>query len=509
MADFYDTLGVKKGASDEEIKKSYRKLARKWHPDANAGDPQAEERFKEIQEAYSVLSDADKRRQYDAGGMRGGGPGGGFRFDPSSFRSGVGSFGDIISDLFGRGGGGPGAGGIRTAGRDLETEVRISFAQAMSGTEVSVNVPTEAPCQTCHGTGAKPGTSPITCPRCGGRGIETEGQGMFSMAQPCSVCGGRGQVVEDPCPTCHGSGFTQQTKRYRVKIPAGVREGSRIRLAGKGEPGIGGGPAGDLYVVTRVSAVACVQAQGRPSRGRRAAHDRRGHPGWHGRGPDPRRHEEDPGTGRYLPRQRPAAARRGAGKALRRRARRHPLPVRDPDPRIAHAGAAGGDGRALQGHERQPARRAARPGAEGGLMQVPEDQGVFMISVAARLAGMHPQTLRIYEERGLIKPARSPKQTRLYSQRDVERLKRIQELTTDFGLNLAGVERVLALEEMMQAMQQRIERLARRADQIEREMLARVDEVHRSYRRELVPWQPPGAALAATSCPTSASCTAP
>jgi molecular chaperone DnaJ len=253
MADFYDTLGVKKGASDEEIKKSYRKLARKWHPDANAGDPQAEERFKEIQEAYSVLSDADKRRQYDAGGMRGAGPGGGFRFDPSSFRSGVGSFGDIISDLFGRGGGSPAAGGMRSAGRDLETEVRISFAQAMSGTDVSVNVPTEAPCQTCHGTGAKPGTSPITCPHCGGRGIETEGQGMFSMAQPCSMCGGRGQVVEDPCPTCRGSGFTQQTKRYRVKIPAGVREGSRIRLAGKGEPGIGGGPACDLYVVTRVS----------------------------------------------------------------------------------------------------------------------------------------------------------------------------------------------------------------------------------------------------------------
>ena len=128
-------------------------------------------------------------------------------------------------------------------------------------------------------------------------------------------------------------------------------------------------------------------------------------------------------------------------------------------------------------------------------MKLPEDQGVFMISVAARLAGMHPQTLRIYEERGLIKPARSPKQTRLYSQRDVERLKRIQELTTNSGLNLAGVERVLALEEMMQAMQQRIERLARRAERIEREMLTRVDEVHRSYRRELVPWQPPGASL--------------
>jgi molecular chaperone DnaJ len=249
VPDFYDTLGVKKGASEEEIKKAYRKLARKWHPDANAGDSQAEERFKEIQEAYSVLSDPEKRRQYDAGGMFGGGPGGGIRFDPSMFRGGMGSFGDIISDLFGRGGGG-GAG--RVPGRDLETEVRLSFDQAMRGTDVSVSVPTEAPCPTCQGSGAKPGTSPVTCPRCGGRGIETEGQGMFSMAQPCSLCGGRGTIIEEPCSTCGGTGFTQQTKRYKVKIPAGVREGSRIRLAGKGEPGLGGAPPGDLYVVTRV-----------------------------------------------------------------------------------------------------------------------------------------------------------------------------------------------------------------------------------------------------------------
>jgi molecular chaperone DnaJ len=250
VADFYDTLGVKKGASEEEIKKAYRKLARKWHPDANPGDAQAEERFKEIQEAYSVLSDADKRRQYDSGGMFGGGPGG-FRFDPSAFRSGMGSFGDIISDLFGRGGGG-GGGPRRAAGRDLETEVHLSFAQAMSGTDVSVSVPVEAPCPTCHGSGAKPGTSPVTCPQCGGRGMETEGQGMFSIAQPCSVCGGRGTIVEEPCQTCGGTGSTHQTKRYKVKIPPGVREGSRIRVAGKGEPGLGGGPAGDLHVVTRV-----------------------------------------------------------------------------------------------------------------------------------------------------------------------------------------------------------------------------------------------------------------
>jgi molecular chaperone DnaJ len=248
MADFYETLGIKKGASEQELKKAYRKLARRYHPDANPGDASAEERFKEIQEAYSVLSDPEKRKQYDAGGMFGGA---GFRFDPS-FRTNVGSFGDILSDLFGRGGG-PGARPVRQRGRDLETEVRLSFQQAIDGTEISVNVPVEADCPTCHGSGAKPGTSPKTCPRCEGRGVETEGQGMFSIAQPCSVCGGRGVVIDDPCPTCHGAGRTHQTKRYRVKVPAGVRDGSRIRLAGKGEPGVGGGPAGDLYVVTHVA----------------------------------------------------------------------------------------------------------------------------------------------------------------------------------------------------------------------------------------------------------------
>jgi molecular chaperone DnaJ len=254
VADFYDTLGVKKGASEEEIKKAYRGLARKWHPDANPGDAQAEERFKQIQEAYSVLSDSDKRKQYDAGGMfgfgGGGAPGaGGFRFDPSSFRGGMGAFGDMISDLFARGGGAT----AQAAGRDLETEVRLSFAQAVNGTQVSVTVPGDAPCPTCNGSGAKPGTSPKTCPNCQGRGIETQGQGMFSLSQPCSVCGGRGSVIEEPCQTCGGGGFTHQVQRYRVKIPAGVREGSRIRVPGKGEPGMSGGPAGDLYVVTRVA----------------------------------------------------------------------------------------------------------------------------------------------------------------------------------------------------------------------------------------------------------------
>jgi molecular chaperone DnaJ len=249
-ADFYETLGVSKDASQDEIKKAYRKLARKLHPDRTPGDKDAEEHFKRDQEAYSVLSDSEKRQRYDAGGMFGPGAGG-FRVDPSAFRGGgFGSFGDILSDLFGRGGGGP----QRQRGRDLEAEVQLGFEQAIGGTQVSVSIPKHSPCATCNGTGAKPGTSPTTCPRCGGRGIESEGQGMFSISQPCSLCGGHGTVIDEPCPTCNGSGSTRQVKRYRVKVPAGVKDGSRIRLAGKGEPGIAGGPDGDLYVVTRVSA---------------------------------------------------------------------------------------------------------------------------------------------------------------------------------------------------------------------------------------------------------------
>jgi molecular chaperone DnaJ len=246
--DFYKVLDVPKNASQDDIKKAYRKLARQYHPDRNAGDKQAEERFKQIQEANSVLSDPEKRKQYDSGEMFGGG--GGFRFDPSAFRSGFGSMGDILSDLFGRGGGRVPQ---RERGRDLEVEMALSFDDAINGTQVSVTVPVEAQCPTCHGSGAKPGTTPETCPQCLGRGIESEGQGMFSISQPCSRCGGRGTVINDPCPTCAGRGLTSQMKRYRVKVPAGVKDGSRIRLAGKGEPGFGGGPSGDLYVVTRVS----------------------------------------------------------------------------------------------------------------------------------------------------------------------------------------------------------------------------------------------------------------
>jgi molecular chaperone DnaJ len=265
--DYYKILGVGKNASDEEIKKAYRKLARKYHPDTNQGDKKAEERFKEISQAHDVLSDPDKRKAYDRGGLFGGlgGMGGaaGGGFDPGAF---TGGFSDILSNLFGGGGGSAGtrggtAGG-RTRpraqrGRDLETEVSLTFDQAVNGAQVPLAVPTSQPCPTCHGSGAKPGTSPRVCPVCNGRGLESQSQGIFSMSQPCSNCHGSGTVIDDPCPTCQGTGAQRSVKRMRVNIPAGVRDGSRIRLAGKGEPGFGpageGGAPGDLYVITRVA----------------------------------------------------------------------------------------------------------------------------------------------------------------------------------------------------------------------------------------------------------------
>jgi molecular chaperone DnaJ len=255
--DYYKILGVGKNASDEEIKKSYRKLARQHHPDRNPGDRRAEERFKEISQAHDVLSDSEKRKAYD----RGTGPFGGFGapsgFDPSSFSGGI---GDIFSNLFGGAAGTAGrtTGGARggrprpARGRDLETEVSLSFDQAVNGAQVPLAVPTSQPCPTCHGSGAKPGTSPRVCPVCDGRGIESQSQGIFSMSQPCSNCHGSGTVIDDPCPTCNGTGAQRTVRRMRVNIPAGVKDGSRIRLAGKGEQGNGSEP-GDLYVITRVS----------------------------------------------------------------------------------------------------------------------------------------------------------------------------------------------------------------------------------------------------------------
>jgi molecular chaperone DnaJ len=250
--DYYATLGVDKKASAEEIKKAYRKLARQYHPDRNPDDKTAEERFKELSQAYDVLGDPEKRKQYDSGSgpfATGAGGFGGFQ----NFEFDASSMGDILSNLFGAGR------GRRTRarperGQDLQVEVQISFEQAISGAQISLSVPMRGLCETCHGTGAKPGTTPKVCPHCEGRGIETQGQGMFSISQPCSRCGGSGTVIETPCPTCRGTGAVRTVKRYKVNIPPGVKEGSRIRVAGKGEPGERGGPAGDLYVVTHVGA---------------------------------------------------------------------------------------------------------------------------------------------------------------------------------------------------------------------------------------------------------------
>jgi molecular chaperone DnaJ len=255
--ELYKTLGVAKKASDEEIKKAYRKLARKYHPDRNPGDAAAEEKFKEVQGAYDTLSDPEKRKEYDSGGPFagfGGGQGAGPFGGGAQAGFGGADLGDIFSSIFSRGGGGGRAQAQQVRGRDLETEVQLGFDQAVNGSQISVTVPKAGRCPTCHGSGAKPGTGPITCPRCEGRGIDAQSQGFFSISQPCPQCGGAGQIIEDPCPTCGGSGLTQQTKRYKVNIPAGVKDGARIRLAGKGEAGPRGGPPGDLYVTTRVAA---------------------------------------------------------------------------------------------------------------------------------------------------------------------------------------------------------------------------------------------------------------
>jgi molecular chaperone DnaJ len=250
----YDVLGVAKGASADEIKKAYRKLAREYHPDRNPGDEAAEERFKEVQGAYDLLSDPEKRKQYDAFGSAngragaGGFPGGNYNFNVDDF----GDLGDFFGNLFGGRGGATRAQSRSQRGSDVEVEVNLSFEDSLKGIETKIPVTLETACSECHGSGARPGTAPKICPECNGRGVVAESQGFFALSQPCPRCRGNGTVIEDPCPRCGGSGRERRTKRYTVKIPAGVKDGTRIRLKGKGEAGFSGGEAGDLYVVTRV-----------------------------------------------------------------------------------------------------------------------------------------------------------------------------------------------------------------------------------------------------------------
>ncbi|MEA2571623.1 MAG: molecular chaperone DnaJ [Acidobacteriota bacterium] len=248
--DYYEVLGIAKGANVDEIKKAYRKLAVKYHPDKNPGDPDAEEKFKEAAEAYGVLSDEEKRAKYDRFGHQGlGGMGG---FDPNQFAD----FGDILGDLFGFGdffGGGRRRGGTRAArGNDLRYDLTLEFEEAVFGKDVSLDIPRTINCVTCSGSGAKPGTQPVSCTGCGGRGQVRYSQGFFAVARTCPQCGGAGKVIKDPCVTCNGAGRVREEKKISVKIPAGVDEGSRLRVAGEGEAGFNGGPPGDLYVFLSV-----------------------------------------------------------------------------------------------------------------------------------------------------------------------------------------------------------------------------------------------------------------
>src|SRR5215831_10137850 len=247
----YESLGVAKNASPDEIKKAYRKLARQYHPDKNPGDAEAEKRFKEVQQAYDVLSDDEKRKAYDQFGSANGRPGPG----PTNVDFGDFDLGDIFGGLFG-GGGGRGRGRPQQQrgqrGSDVEVDVRVSFEDSLKGLQTTVPVTLELACHTCHGTGAAPGTAPKRCPNCEGTGVVASSQGLFALQQPCPVCRGNGTIVDTPCPTCRGNGRERRTKRYTVRIPAGVKDGTKIKLKGKGEAGWGGAPAGDLFVVTRV-----------------------------------------------------------------------------------------------------------------------------------------------------------------------------------------------------------------------------------------------------------------
>lgn len=247
--DYYEILGVERGVSDADLKKAYRRLAMKFHPDRNPGDEEAEERFKEAKEAYEVLTDADKRAAYDRFGHAGVDAAAGARGAGAAGASFADIFGDVFGDIFG---GGRGGRSQVFRGADLRYDLDVTLEDAVRGTTVQIDVPRLAACGTCSGSGAKPGSQPTSCPTCGGHGVVRMQQGFFSMQQTCPRCAGSGSIVSDPCADCNGQGRVRQTRKLQVKIPAGIDSGDRIRLAGEGEAGENGGPNGDLYVQVRV-----------------------------------------------------------------------------------------------------------------------------------------------------------------------------------------------------------------------------------------------------------------
>jgi molecular chaperone DnaJ len=257
--DYYEVLGTTRGASAEELKKAYRTKAKELHPDRNSDNPNAEAQFKEVNEAYDVLKDADKRAAYDRyghaafeGGMGGGGQRGGFGGGQGDFSS---AFSDVFEDLFGdfmgRGGGGGGRSRAQR-GSDLRYNLRVSLEEAFSGIQKTINVPTSVACDSCRGTGAEGGSEPTTCPTCSGMGKVRAQQGFFTVERTCPTCNGAGQIVKNPCKSCHGHGRVEKERALSVNIPAGVETGTRIRLAGEGEAGLRGGPTGDLYIFIEV-----------------------------------------------------------------------------------------------------------------------------------------------------------------------------------------------------------------------------------------------------------------
>ena len=250
--DLYKVLEVSKDAPQDEIRRSYRRLARKYHPDANPGDKRAEERFKEVQHAYEVLSTPEKRREYDEGprtffGSQGAGQPSGANFQ--DFSDLLGGFGNL-GDIFGRST--SAAQRTRAKGESITVIVRLSFEDALRGVTTRVGVPVEEACGECRDTGAAPGTAPLTCPECGGRGVQSRDQGFFALSTPCSRCGGEGRIIEKPCTVCGGNGRVRRNRQVKVRIPAGAKDGMKVRIPGRGSAGRRGGPAGDLYVVTRV-----------------------------------------------------------------------------------------------------------------------------------------------------------------------------------------------------------------------------------------------------------------
>ena len=257
--DLYKVLEVSKDASQDEIRRSYRRLARKYHPDANPGDKEAEERFKGIQQAYETLSNPEKRREYDEGPRNffgstnaGGRQAQGANFENISDLSDLfgGGFGNL-GDIFGRAGATENTRGP-SKGEDVTVSVRLKFKDALEGVTTRVGVPVEESCGACRGSGAAPGTAPRTCPECGGRGVQSQDQGFFALSTPCSRCGGEGRIIENPCSVCGGVGRVRRTRQVKVRIPPGARDGMKVRVPGRGSAGKKGGPAGDLYVVTRV-----------------------------------------------------------------------------------------------------------------------------------------------------------------------------------------------------------------------------------------------------------------